>query len=124
MSLSSSWRADLPYEFRRASLGRDEIEEYSPVVVLQVGQVVGEIGEVVADASLQILADAMIDRRQCAAAALIKVRELKRSHLGQAVPLAEEPPVHTQDRELRGIFEEIRVHAIQALLSQSVGVLA
>jgi hypothetical protein len=42
----------------RASLGPDEIEEYPFVVVLQVGQVVGEVGEVVADASLQVLADA------------------------------------------------------------------
>ena len=63
MSFSTSWRVTLRCELRRASLGSDEIEEYSPVVVLQVGQVVGEIGEVVADASLQILADAMIDRR-------------------------------------------------------------
>src|SRR5215471_17649700 len=118
MSFSTSWRAALRCELTRASPGRDEIEEYPPVVVLQVGQVVGEIGEVVADASLQILADAMIDRRQRAAAALIKVRELKRSHLGQAVPLAEESPVHTQDHELRRILEEIRVHAIQALLAQ------
>src|SRR5262249_38795762 len=78
----------------------------------------------VADASLQILADVIIDRCQRAAAALAKIRELKRSHLSQAVPLPEEPPVHAEHRELRGIVEEIRVHAIQALLSQAVGVLA
>ena len=44
------------------SLGPDEIEEYALVVVLQVGQIVGEVGEIVADASLQVLADVMIDR--------------------------------------------------------------
>jgi hypothetical protein len=55
----------------RASLGPDEIDEYAFVVVLQVGQFVGEVGEVVADASLQVLADVMVDRGQGAAAALI-----------------------------------------------------
>ena len=55
----------------RASLGPDEIEEYALVVVLQVGQVVGEVSEVVAHASLQVLGDVMVDRGQDAAAALI-----------------------------------------------------
>ena len=39
------------------------------MVVPQVGQVVGEVGEVVADAGLQVLADVTIDRGQRAAAA-------------------------------------------------------
>ncbi len=86
------------------------------MVVLQVGQVVGEVGEVVADASLQVLADVMVDRGQDAAAALIDIRKAKLSHLGQAVPLLEEPPVQPQDGELRGIVEEIRLHAVQARL--------
>src|SRR6266571_1816617 len=107
-----------------ASLGPDEIEEYALVVVLQVGQVVGEVGEVVADASLQVLADVMIDCGQRAAATLTDIREVKRSNLGQAVPLPEKPPVHAQNRELRRVVEETRVYAIQALLSQAVGVLA
>ena len=40
----------------------DDIEEYAFVVVLQVGQLVGEVGEVVAHANLQVVANAMIDR--------------------------------------------------------------
>src|SRR6266568_8635700 len=99
------------------SLGPDEIEEYAPVVVLQVGQVVGEVGKVVADASLQVLANMTIDCSQRAAAALTDIREVKRSHLGHAVPLLEEAPVDTEDGELRRVVEEIRVHAIEALLS-------
>jgi len=75
------------------SLGPDEIEEYTLVVVLQVSQVVGEVGEIVADTSLQILADVMIDGCKCATAALADIGEFKGSHLGQAVPLSEEPPV-------------------------------
>jgi hypothetical protein len=59
------------------------------VVVLQVGQVVGEVGEVVADASLQVLADVMIDCGQRATAPLTDIREVKRSNLGQAVPLTD-----------------------------------
>jgi len=55
----------------RASLGPDQINEYASVVVLQVGQFVGEVGEVVADASLQVLGDVMVDRGQYAAAALV-----------------------------------------------------
>src|SRR5262249_23957531 len=107
-----------------ASLGPDEIDEYAPVVVPQVGQVVGEVGEVVADANLQILAHVMIDGGKDAAAALIDIWEPKRPRLGQALPLLEEPPVHTKHCELRRVFEEVRNHAVQAHLSQPVGVLA
>jgi len=87
------------------------------VVISEVGQVVGEVGEVVADASLQVLADMMIDCSQRAAAALTEIREVKRSHLGHAVPLLEKAPVDAQDGELRRVVKEIRVHAIEALLS-------
>src|SRR2546426_4098869 len=114
----------LPSEATRASHSPDEIDEYAFVVVLQVRQVVGEVGEVVADASLQVLANVMINCGQRAATSLTYIREVKRSHLRQALPLLEEPPVQAQHRELRGIVEEIRVHAIQAFLSQAVGVLA
>src|SRR5215831_9999196 len=113
-----------PRIFSRASHGPDEIDEYASMVELQVGQFVGEIGEVVADTSLQILADVMVDCGQDAAAALVDVRELKRSHLGQGVPLLEEPVVHTQHFELRGIIEESRLYAVQARFSQPVCVLA
>jgi len=67
----------------RASLGTDQINEYASMVVLQVGQFVREVGEVVADAGLQVLADVMVDRGQNAAAALIDIREAKLSDLGQ-----------------------------------------
>jgi hypothetical protein len=67
----------------RASLGTDEINEYASMVVLQVGQFIREVGEVVADAGLQVLADVMVDRGQNAAAALIDIREAKLSDLGQ-----------------------------------------
>src|SRR5947207_4133006 len=46
----------------RASHSPDEIDEYAFVVVLQIGQVVGEVGEVVGDAGLQVLANMTIDR--------------------------------------------------------------
>jgi hypothetical protein len=58
----------------RVSHGPDEIQEYAFVVVLQIGQVVGEAGEVVADASLQVLGNMTIDRGQRAAAVLIEIR--------------------------------------------------
>src|SRR6266404_4637095 len=111
-------------EATRASHGPDEIKKYAFVVVLQIGQVVGEVGEVVADAGLQVLANTTIDRGQCAAAPLIYIRQVKRSHLRQAIPFLEEPPVHAQHRELRGVVEKIRVHAIQTFLSHAVRVLA
>jgi hypothetical protein len=44
------------------SLGPDQINEYASVIVIQVGQFVGEVGEIVADASLQVLGDVMVDR--------------------------------------------------------------
>ena len=108
----------------RESQAPDEIKKYAFVVVLQVGQVVGEVGEVVADASLQVLANTTIDGGQRASALLIYIRQVKRSHLRQGVPFLEEAPVHAQHRELRGVFEEIWVHAIQAFLSYAVGALA
>ena len=61
----------------------DQINEYASMVVLQVGQLVGEVGEVVAHASLQVLADVMIDRGQDAAVGLIDIRQAKLSDLGQ-----------------------------------------
>src|SRR5258706_199762 len=114
----------LPSEAKRPSHSPDEIEKYAFVVVLQIGQVVGEVGEVVADAGLQVLANMTIDRGQCAAAPLIYIRQVKRSYLRQAIPFLEEPPVHAQHRELRGVVEETRVHAIQTFLSHAIRVLA
>src|SRR6476661_2116627 len=95
---------------RSPSLGPDQINEYASVVVLQVGQFVGEVGEVVADAGLQVLGDVMVDRGQDAAAALIDIREAKLPDLGQGVPLLEEPPVQPKHGELRSIVEESRLH--------------
>src|SRR5882762_6599301 len=113
-----------PPQATRESQAPDEIKKYAFVVVLQVGQVVGEVGEVVADASLQVLANTTIDGGQRASALLIYIRQIKRSDLRQSVPFLEEVPVHAQHRELRGVFEEIWVHAIQAFLSYAVGVFA
>lgn len=64
----------LPSEAARASLGRDDVKEYPFVVVPQVGQIVGEIGEIVADAGLHVLAEAMINRSQHAAAGLMEIQ--------------------------------------------------
>src|SRR5260370_19664682 len=111
-------------EAKRPSHSPDEIDEYAFVVVLQIGQVVGEVGEVVADAGLQVLANMTIDRGQCAAAPLIYIRQVKRSYLRQAIPFLEQPPVHAQHRELRAVVEETRVHAIQTFLSHAIRVLA
>jgi len=74
--LLGSWTpaCPLPNEATRASHSPDEIDEYAFVVVLQIGQVVGEVGEVVADASLQVLANVMVDRGQRAATALTYIR--------------------------------------------------
>src|SRR5512146_2277350 len=104
------------------SLGPDEIDEYAFVVVPQVRQVVGEVGEVVAGADLQVLADVTIDRGQRAAAALTDIGEAEHSHLGQALPALAEPPVRAQHRELSGAIEELALLAIKAHLSQAVGV--
>ena len=69
--LFGSWSPDpLPSEATRASHSPDEIDDYTFVVVLQVRQVVGEAGEIVAYASLQVLANMTIDRGQRAAAPL------------------------------------------------------
>jgi len=76
------------------------------MVVLQVGQVVGEVGEIVADASLQVLADVMIDRGQRAAATLTDIREFKRSHLGQGFGSA-----HASGYRARGSYEPEDVEA-------------
>src|SRR6266481_4642636 len=124
--LFGSWSPayPLPSEAARASHSPDDIEKYPFVVVLQVDQLVGEVGEVVAHASLQVLANMTIDRGQRTAAALIYIRQVKRSNLRQGVPLLEEPSVHTQDCELRGVVEEVWVHAIQTFLSDAVSVLA
>src|SRR5690242_18602723 len=65
----------------RESHGPDDVKKYAFVVVLQIGQVVGEVGEVVAHAGFQVLANVTIDRGQRAAAPLTYVRQVKRAHL-------------------------------------------
>jgi hypothetical protein len=59
-----------PSEATRASHGPDDIKKYAFVVVLQVGQLVGEVGEVVANPGLQVLANMTIDGGQRSAPAL------------------------------------------------------
>src|SRR5438046_10057748 len=108
----------------RASHSPDEIDEYAFVVVLQIGQVVGEVGEVVADAGLQVLANMTIDRGQCAAAPLIYIRQVKRSYLRRGIPFLEEPPVQPHLRGLRGDVEEPRGHATEPFLAHAIRVLA
>src|SRR5882724_14569 len=84
----------------RASHAADEIEECASVVVAQVGQVIGEVGEVVAGSDLQVLAEVTIDRAQPAAPALTDIREIEHSPLDHALPVLVEPPVHTQHHEV------------------------
>ena len=74
--LVESWTPARPLhsEATWASHSPDQIDEYAFVVVLQIGQVVGEVGEVVAHAGFQVLANMTIDRGQRAAAPLIYIR--------------------------------------------------
>ena len=68
-----SWRHSHRPLRRKATLGShtpDDIEKYAFVVVLQIGQVVGKVCKVVADANLEVLADMTIDCCQRASAAL------------------------------------------------------
>src|SRR5258708_27060294 len=94
--LVASWTPprSLPTNATQPSHSPDEIKNYAFVIVLQIGQVGGEVGEVVADAGLQVLANTTIDRGQCAAAPWISIRQVKRSSLVQAIPFLEEPPCH------------------------------
>jgi hypothetical protein len=74
--LFGSWTPACPLRSKatRASHGPDEIKKYAFVVVLQIGQVVGEVGEVVANAGLQVLGNMTIDRNQRAPAPLTYIR--------------------------------------------------
>src|SRR5688572_22246531 len=107
-----------------ASPRADKVEEHAFVVVPQVGQVIGEVAEVVARADLQVLAEVAIDRGQRAGAALIDIREVEHSSLDQALPTFEEAPVEAQHAELSGIVKELPQRAIRAHLPQAIGVLA
>src|SRR5678815_4895459 len=107
-----------------ASFGSDEINEYAFVVVPQVGQVVREVGKVVAGANLQVLADVTIYCSQHASAALTHISKAKHSRFSDAFPALTEPPVGTQHRELCSAVEELPLLSINAYLSHAVGVLA
>ena len=74
--LFGSWTpgCPLPSKATRVSHGPDEIHEYAFVIVLQIGQVVGEVGKVVANAGLQVLGNMTIDRGQRTAAPLTYIR--------------------------------------------------
>src|SRR5215831_4652020 len=105
-------------------LRSDKIEEYAFVVVLQIGQIVRKVSEVVADSDLQILADAPINRRERTATALIHFREIEGSHLSHALPVLQESSVQSQYPELCGAIEELLHRTIKADLAQAAGILA
>src|SRR4030095_4805427 len=58
----------------RALHAADEVDEGALVVVVEVGQVVGEVGEVVAGAHLEVLAEVVVDGAQRAGLPLTDVR--------------------------------------------------
>src|SRR5688572_2911506 len=94
------------------------------MVVAQVGKVVGEVAEVVADADLQVLPDVTIDRGKRTASTLADVRQGKCSRFNHALPALAEPPIPAQHHQLRGVVEEVQLRPIKAYLSHTVGVLA
>ena len=49
----------------------DDVQEYAFVIVLQIGEVVGEAGEVIANAGFEVLSNMTINRGQRATAVLI-----------------------------------------------------
>ncbi len=84
LKLAIRWatRAKIALTFTRALLGPNQINEYASVVVLQVGKLVGEVGEIIAHACLQVFADVVVNRGQDAAAVLINIRQTKLPDLG------------------------------------------
>ena len=72
--MSSRWQQSFGYRrqvlrWRRLQGARD-VEKYALVVVIQVRQVVREVGKVIAQAELQVIAEVARNRGQCTGAML------------------------------------------------------
>ena len=61
-NLSGAYETD-PRQFTVSELG-DDVDEHAFVVIGQIGQVITEVAEVIADADLGVVADLAIDRPQ------------------------------------------------------------
>src|SRR5215472_14711073 len=110
---------------RRGELGlhrSDHVHEDAVALEAHIGQIFREIGEVVAEPGLHVLAEMAIESHQRAGTRLVEVGYLERAPLDHSLPLLVEVPVNAHDVELRRVVEELRVYPLEARLSQAVRV--
>ncbi len=91
-----------------------QVEKYAAVIVTEIGQIVGEVREVVANSKLEVIADVAGNRRQCTALALVQVGYIELPGLDQGFPVLEEPVIGTKDVQARVVVEEHRVVTIDS----------
>src|SRR5690606_17801844 len=82
----------------RWSVVTGDVEEPALVVLLQVGEVVAEAGEVVAGADLEVVADAAVGADQ-PAPAFAAVGDVEAAGLGQGIPLVAQAQAQLQGSE-------------------------
>src|SRR6185369_9001644 len=72
------------------------IDEHAPMPITQVGQVVGEIAEVVAGADLDVVTQMPVEPHQHAAPPIVGIGQVQQAPFDQCIPLVEEMPVGTR----------------------------
>ncbi len=94
------------------------------VVVTEVGQVVREVGEVVADANFQVFPEVTRYCSQRTAAALVQIRHIEQSTFHKQLPVLPEPVVTTDYVQTSIVVEELIALSIQADLAEAISVFA
>src|SRR5690606_27749450 len=106
-----------------ASVPAGEVQEPAAVVVLEVGEVVAEGREVVADANLEIPADVAVHAQQ-PAVALAAVGHVQAAKLGQGVPFVAQAQAKLQRGQGRAAVEPFAGAAAHAVFAPAAGELA
>ncbi len=79
------------------------------MVVVQVGEVVREIGEVVPDAELDVLSEMPVEGDQGATASFIEIGQVEYAPLERSFPVSQILPVGSQNEEMGVVTEEVPI---------------
>ena len=108
----------------RKSHRAGDIEEYPLVPEIQIGQVVGEVTEVVSQPDFQVLPNLPGNAEQGAVASFIEIGHVEHPPLDEQVPDFPESPIGPQHVQARIVREELRVLPVEAHLANAIRVLA
>src|SRR5512143_3775631 len=102
----------------------DHVDEQPLVPVTEVGQIIREFAEVVADSQLDVVAHLPIDTQQNPAQPVLGIGQIKHAPLDQGVPLVHEMPIDTGNVQVGTAGEELRIDPVLTQLAVPESVFA